>query len=73
MASHPLNKDKRLVGAFMHTVNREKLRQSAAKHNLAMSDIMKVLTVHYLQMDEDDQREMLKHYSFVWEGKRKVV
>ena len=67
------SKEKRMVGAFMYEVNQKRLKRSALKHNVAMSDIMKVLTMHYLQMDEDDQREMLKHYSFVWEGKRKVV
>ena len=67
------NKEKRMIGAFMYKVNQKRLKSSALKHNVAMSDIMKVLTIHYLQMDEDDQREMLKHYSYVWEGKRKVV
>tara|TARA_R100001594_G_scaffold146889_1_gene198990 strand:- start:760 stop:969 length:210 start_codon:yes stop_codon:yes gene_type:complete len=54
--------NKRLVGAFIHKANKEELKLDAAKKGVAVSDIIKAITAHYLSMDEHDQRLLVSSY-----------
>jgi len=56
------NSNKRLVGAFIHKANKEELKLDAKKKGVAVSDIIKAITAHYLSMDEHDQTLLVSNY-----------
>ena len=56
------DRNKRLVGAFIHKANKEELQLDAKKKGVAVSDIIKAITAHYLSMDEHDQTLIVSNY-----------
>jgi len=60
---HP---DKKLVGAYMFSNEKEALSRNSKSHGVHVSDIVKATTSDYMRLNKSQQRKLLNS----WEGRR---